>query len=101
MMQIVLNTLQTDSGDQAGSSCLSQKQTRKGVWNLGLAARPWLWAAGPAGGSQAGMATCMGPFVGGGGMPGSPLSDPKCIYSASSLFPSLGAPGHLHFAAGR
>lgn len=30
MMQIVLNTLQTDSGDQAGSSCLSQKQKMKG-----------------------------------------------------------------------
>lgn len=30
MMQIVLNTLQTDSGDQPGSSCLSQKQKIKG-----------------------------------------------------------------------
>lgn len=67
---------------------------------MGLAARPWLWAAGPAGGSQVGLETCMGPFVGGGSMPGSPLLDPKCIYSASSLFPSLGALGHLHFAAG-
>ena len=100
MMQIVLNTLQTDSGDQAGSSCLSQKQTRKGVWELGPDHPPRLWAAGPAGGAQAGLATCMGPLVGGGSMPGSPLLDPKCIYSASSLFPSLGAPGHLRFAAG-
>lgn len=29
MMQIVLNTLQTDSGDQPGSDCLSQKQKIK------------------------------------------------------------------------
>lgn len=66
MMQIVLNTLQTDSGDQAGSSCLSQKQKMKGdvqswaKWHL-----PSLWAAaGPGLRVPGGAATCMGFFVG-------------------------------------
>lgn len=83
MMQIVLNTLQTDSADQAGSSFSAQKQTRKGVWELGPGHLPRLWAAGPAGGSQAGLATCVGPFVG-----GARQAPHSRILNASSLFPS-------------
>lgn len=68
-MQIVLNTLQTDSGDQPGSSCLSQKQKIKG--DLGS------WAkkpspscglcTGPGGGVPGGAETHLGFSVGGGG----------------------------------
>ena len=84
MMQIVLNTLQTDSADQAGSSCSSQKQTRKGVWELGPGHPPRLWAAGPAGGSQAGLATCVG---------GARQALHSRILNASSLFPSRALTG--------
>lgn len=45
MMQIVLKTLQTDSGDQPGSSCLSKKQKIKGdVWSWAQWSVSQLWA---------------------------------------------------------
>ena len=47
MMQIVLNTLQTDSGDQPGPSCLSQKQRIKGDVRSWAGGTPP--AVGPAG----------------------------------------------------
>lgn len=65
-MQIVLNTLQTDSGDQPGSDCLSQKQKIKGAWELGPS-RPL-----PAVGCT--QARPEGPRWGGRSDAGSPLS---------------------------
>lgn len=48
-MQIVLNTLQTDSGDQPGSSCLSQKQKMEGDARRWVGERPPPWALGGRG----------------------------------------------------
>ena len=54
MMQIVLNTLQTHSGDQPDSGCVSQTQKRKGdspSW-AGTPAPSCGLCAGPAGGPR-------------------------------------------------
>lgn len=55
MMQIVPNTLQTDSGDQPDSSCLSQKQKIKGDLRSWSETPPQLQAVGrPRRGPQVG-----------------------------------------------
>lgn len=61
MMQIVLKTLQTDSGDQPGSSCLSKNQKIKcdvGSRTQCYASRLWAEAS-PGWRSQVELATCV------------------------------------------
>lgn len=92
MMQIVLNTLQTDSGDQPGSGRLSQKQKIKGDWEAGPSlALPAVGCAqarleGPRRGCRPARAPLWVEEA--QRAPGS--QHPKCVRSPSSLGPSPG-----------
>lgn len=85
MMQIVLNTLQTDSGDQPGSSCLSQKQKMKGDVRRWVGARPQLWALGGRGRPPEHPAPRL---------PNAPA--PRLPPPGPGLAPPLGAAWHIH-----
>lgn len=97
-MQIVLNTLQTDRGDQPGSGCAAQARKREGDWPswAGTPTPPaagavWARAGGP-GGAEA----RRGPSVGAGGA-GAPRSAP----APCSLLLALASPGARLPCSGR
>lgn len=91
MMQIVLKTLQTDSGDQPGSSCLSPKQKIKGdvgSWAqtpaLQLRALRWPWVVGDLSGLLCGRRRSRPPAP--------HALHPKRTPAPCSLFPAPGFP---------
>lgn len=95
MMQIVPNTLQTDSGDQPDSSCLSQKQKIKGDLRSWSETPPPAAGCGQAQeGAPGGAETCLGFSVGGGGPWGGGWA-PSMHRFPCSLSPAPGLPCHL------